>query len=509
MRLLKILAFAVLSILAALTPAPPVRADSIITVTTTADTLVDDGQCSLREAVIAANTDASRGGCPAGSGADTIRFAAALVSPVKINLMPGYYTEDESLNGDLDVSSVVTFEGRPEAPVTLDAGGELETSILGVLNTGRVTMSDFVLRGSGDKAGPAVLVSASGALTMTRILLVDHQTAAIDALGRLTLSDSSIASCENGLEVLNGRADLARVDISDTPGGALRVDSGALTVTNANLVGGIELLESEASFVRVELSGSGSVRNHLGKASFSDCVIRGRRGSFGGLRNDGATAQMTIRNCRVTGNTADLRGGGISNGGTLEVENSTIDGNTALKGGGIYHEGVHLKLTNVTISGNTATDNGGGLYAARESILRYVTFAGNSAGGAGNGGNLFVDEAQVAVAGSVFHATAGDDNCALSNGLYTDSGGNLADDASCPFARPTANLQLGPLANSGGFTPTHALLPGSAAIDAGASPYCPATDQRGVARPQGSACDAGAYEFGVTFKPVYLPVILR
>ena len=135
--------------------------------------------------------------------------------------------------------------------------------------------------------------------------------------------------------------------------------------------------------------------NSFGRVALANCSIRGKQGYAGGVRNDGATAQMTIRNCRISGNTGVTRGGGILNGGALEVENTTIDGNSAPKGGGIFHEGASLKLTNVTISGNTATDNGGGLYAARETVLRYVTFAGNGAGGAG--GDLFVDEAQVAV----------------------------------------------------------------------------------------------------------------
>jgi hypothetical protein len=55
---------------------------------------------------------------------------------------------------------------------------------------------------------------------------------------------------------------------------------------------------------------------------------------------------------------------------------------------------------------------------------------------------------------------------------------------------------LGPLADNGGPTQTHALLPGSPAIDAGDNTACPATDQRGVTRPLGAACDIGAYEFG-------------
>ncbi len=52
---------------------------------------------------------------------------------------------------------------------------------------------------------------------------------------------------------------------------------------------------------------------------------------------------------------------------------------------------------------------------------------------------------------------------------------------------------LGPLADNGGATQTFALLPGSPAIDAGQSTGCP-PDQRGVVRPQGAACDIGAFE---------------
>jgi hypothetical protein len=54
---------------------------------------------------------------------------------------------------------------------------------------------------------------------------------------------------------------------------------------------------------------------------------------------------------------------------------------------------------------------------------------------------------------------------------------------------------LGPLAFHGGLTRTHALLPGSDAIDSGDDPACPAVDQRGVGRPKGDGCDIGAYEF--------------
>jgi hypothetical protein len=71
-----------------------------------------------------------------------------------------------------------------------------------------------------------------------------------------------------------------------------------------------------------------------------------------------------------------------------------------------------------------------------------------------------------------------------------------------------ANPLLGPLADNGGFTMTHALGEGSQAIDAGDPATCPDTDQRGVTRPQGDFCDMGAYEYLPTVL-IYLPLIVK
>jgi hypothetical protein len=103
-----------------------------------------------------------------------------------------------------------------------------------------------------------------------------------------------------------------------------------------------------------------------------------------------------------------------------------------------------------------------------------------------------------------------DNTIVVNNGVINCSGGisggiislghNLADDDTCEFTDPSdlvvADAMLGPLQDNGGPSETHALLPGSPAIDAG-SLDCPppATDQRGVARPQGAACDIGAVEY--------------
>ncbi|WP_330113878.1 choice-of-anchor Q domain-containing protein [Streptomyces sp. MUM 178J] len=90
--------------------------------------------------------------------------------------------------------------------------------------------------------------------------------------------------------------------------------------------------------------------------------------------------------------------------------------------------------------------------------------------------------------------TSGD--CAKAFAAIESLGHNIDSDGSCRLAAegdlPSRPALLGPLADNGGPTDTHALLPGSPALDAAA--HCSATDQRGVSRPQGAACDIGAYE---------------
>jgi hypothetical protein len=88
---------------------------------------------------------------------------------------------------------------------------------------------------------------------------------------------------------------------------------------------------------------------------------------------------------------------------------------------------------------------------------------------------------------------------AAPNPVTLISGGhNIVQDATCnpdPSDLILGDAGLGPLADNGGPTWTHALLAGSPALDAADDSVCPSTDQRGVARPQGSNCDIGAFEF--------------
>lgn len=100
------------------------------------------------------------------------------------------------------------------------------------------------------------------------------------------------------------------------------------------------------------------------------------------------------------------------------------------------------------------------------------------------------------------------DSCILANsppggnnfGPLVDGGYNLSSDSSCNFAHVgslnNTDPKLGPLGDYGGPTPTYPLLAGSPAIDGGNSASAPATDQRGISRPQGPGADIGAFEAG-------------
>jgi CSLREA domain-containing protein len=91
-------------------------ADAAISVTTPYDELNSDGDCSLREAIHAANTDSRADACPAGSGSDIIQLRGQVY-----RLAIAGFLEDENATGDLDISSHVTLAGKGRARTIIDA----------------------------------------------------------------------------------------------------------------------------------------------------------------------------------------------------------------------------------------------------------------------------------------------------------------------------------------------------------------------------------------------------
>jgi CSLREA domain-containing protein len=240
--------------------------------------------------------------------------------------------------------------------------------------------------------------------------------------------------------------------------------------------------------------------------------------SGGGIRNRGA---LTLARSVVTANRTEGFGGGIASSdsdSTLTLSQSTISDNTAAGGGGGIAIDGTATLTNVTISGNRSlTDFGGGLYffSDTDSTVDNATITGNSAAQRGGGilaeGSPFIGRTPE-IANSILagNTASSEPDC---SGSVTSAGYNLVGNGTgcTSFAPANHDLEgnpgalldprLGPLAGNGGPTPTHALLAGSPALDAGnpAAPglggaACEATDQRGAPRPGGARCDIGAFE---------------
>ncbi len=232
----------------------------------------------------------------------------------------------------------------------------------------------------------------------------------------------------------------------------------------------------------------------------------------GGIWSGGS---LTITNATIRDNLAYSTGGGILVGdstGTLNMAGSTVSGNQAggAGGGGIANANV-TNLTNVTISDNYATSSGGGgggiyNYTTTDLNLYSVTISNNTSTSASRGGGIRnASSASAELKNTIVANNAGGGgNCSTGVGHtpVISLGHNLDSGSACAFGSAgdinNGNPNLGPLANNGGPNYTRALLPGSQAIDTGDNNGCPFIDQRGVPRPQGPACDIGAYEAGGT-----------
>jgi CSLREA domain-containing protein len=255
---------------------------------------------------------------------------------------------------------------------------------------------------------------------------------------------------------------------------------------------------------------NGGVIYNEGSVQIDHSVFSANRGTKGGvILNLGGT--IFISNSTFASNMAQNTGGYYYGGvifnsttGTVNIETSTFTGNSALNGGAIHNYGV-LDIVNSTFSGNIATNKGGGIINDGKLTSINCTFSENSAtnGGAGIYNN---SEGTLNLTNTLIgNSTIGAD-CVTETPIGTNLN-NLIEDKSCS-AKYDGDPSIGPLANNGGPTQTHALQSSSLAIDNGHSVRYPTTDQRGVTRPQGEGYDIGAYE-RESFTYTYLPLIMK
>lgn len=251
------------------------------------------------------------------------------------------------------------------------------------------------------------------------------------------------------------------------------VGAGARATTVREVSGGdgrVFLVEQDARLELTSLTVSGS-RDNAGVLLFGGgnaltatrVAFSGNTGASGGGAVDGTDGAVTLVESTVSGNSATASGGGlhVDAAGTLSLTNSTVTGNSAPSGSGIAVEGGQATLTRTTLAANSGAPD---------------LFTGPAPAAARLEGTIVGGCSGSAPASLGFNLDAGG-TCGL---------GGQGDRTGDPLlAAPAAH---------GGETDTMALGPGSAAIDVGGPCPPPATDQRGVVRPQGAACDAGAFE---------------
>jgi hypothetical protein len=311
----------------------------------------------------------------------------------------------------------------------------------------------------------------------------------------------------NGLTIQNGK-----VTGNEYGGGVLFDSSGTVTLTNSTVSGNTA-------------NRSGGLYSHSGSISLTNSTVSGNTAKFVGGGLASYSGSIFLTNSTVSGNTATFVGGGglASNSGSISLTNSTVSGNTAnFSGGGLYSGSGSISLTNSTISGNTANFSGGGLCSYSGSIsLTNSTVSGNVAK-YGAGIYLNKSEASLTATNSIVarnsltsggsapdvlpknggsitldHTLIGDNSeTTLSASATVDANGNLIGSSFAPI-----DPLLGPLADNGGPTKTHSLLPGSPALNAGSNTGAVGLqfDQRGqsFARIFGGTVDMGAFELSI------------
>jgi len=413
-----------------------------------------------------------------------------------------------AVSGDIDLTDCVIEDNS-----AVGGGGVGFDSDIGVehsLNATRCAFRDNTAVGdNGGGIGTAWPNPPTHAVT-THVLLTDCTINGNIANGRgggVAASDISLSRCR-----INGNVSLA-----GSGGGLWGIVSmkDSLVQDNIANANGGGIWGNAAHWARCDIS-----RNYAG-------------GSGGGAYIDVSlgSPNMDIIECLISGNTASVDGGGVRWRGPGSISRCTISDNIAGQNGGgaIVSDWPQVQIWESTISGNRADRHGGGLYLnspLHQSIaVRGATIANNTAGAdpgeSGEGGGVYNASQLVNITSTILGGNfvgssgLGTADCAPYPGFMQFSGSVVGVATGCyggtlcpphqgnclgsDFA--PIDPQLEPLGDYGGTTPTHALRPGSPAIDRGYAPECPSQDQRGVPSPQdgdddGAAnCDCGAVEY--------------
>ncbi|HLO14485.1 MAG TPA: hypothetical protein VK206_06640, partial [Anaerolineales bacterium] len=380
-------------------------------VTSTIDVIANDGVCTLREATIAANTNAPSGSmsgeCPAGMNSQTDTIV--LVAGNTYSLTTDRTNNDTEADGDLDIGDnssaldlIIKVEGDGKATVSQDASS-VDDRVLE--NHGATMQIENLIIRSGSNVGGGGGVLNNGTLDI-------HAS---------EISGNSVGWDGGG--IWNG------------PGAALSLNSCVITGNYSDVFGGGIMNKGRLTVNNSEIRGNstpvkgGGIANE-GTLIVDNGVLAGNSADQGGaLYNTGTT---NIVNTTVGGpraedaNSAD-GGGGLFSVGTMTVSDSTITGNHASYGGGLFNwTGGMLIISNSIVSNNTA-EGGGGLHNKEGStaiIQNNTIFSGNyakfSGGGIENWGTITITDSVLRE-----NTSPGEAGSAITSGVFEDSKASL------------------------------------------------------------------------------------
>ncbi|MDA8564066.1 right-handed parallel beta-helix repeat-containing protein [Mariniblastus sp.] len=501
---------------------------------------------TISNSIVAGNTDG--GGAPdLRSGTNSLAISYSLIGATDLTIT-GNGNQVGTLMSPLDpLLGPLADNGGPTQTLALlagspaiDAGSDALAAGLSSDQRGFPFVRAF---DDPTASGASVDIGSFEVQTLSPILVVDNRVDEND--GDLSAGNFSL---REAIDLIND--DLGANTITFDPSVFTGESNSLIRLTQGELVVTETVTIDASAATDVTITGDADDNDVTNTSNITDVIESFARLDDNSrvLNFDNPSGDLTLNSLTITGGRATgfrtSGGGGIrfASSGDFALTNSTVSGNSSSDGGGIYSLG-DVSLTNSTVSANLVSDGsygGGGLLAGRAVSLVNSTVSENFAL-TGSGGGIFTRLGPLSPLSLLNSTISGNLSLGAGGGIYTNDpitatnsiiAGNFANtspDLEQNFNSSEINYSLigatdstiggignqvgtldnpldpllGPLADNGGPTLTHALLPGSPAIDAGADELAVNTDgttlindQRGegFSRTSGSSVDMGAFE---------------
>ncbi len=402
-----------------------------------AATLTVDVGCALIDAITAANTDTSTGGCTAGSGPDTIVLPAG-----SIQMLTAVNNSTYGATGLPVVSSLLTIEGN--GSTITRASGAPAFRILTVNKKGDLTLKDSTITGGETADAQTPHESGGGVANFAGVLTLQGST----ITGNTALGADGVAIGAGGGGVLNY-------------GGSLTIESSTITGNTALNGGGMYSYTKESD-----------------KVALINTTVSGNSGSGMLVRAKGDSV-VTLHHTMVSGNSGQGVASITYGNSQVTLSHCTISGNTAYFGAGVwgYAKGnSQITLTYCTVSSNTATSWGGGgiefdTYGGSRARLANSTVSGNFALSGGGVATYAFDSGQVMLSNNTINDNAAEFGGGVANNAYAKGHVLLSNNTITGNSSITANGSGGGVANfttySGQVTLNHTTISGNTAATGG------------------------------------------